>query len=715
MAHSSAAMKNKIAKDITHSAQRAAGSSRGPATVGRSRSWLFSAAAWLGTLAATSSIANAAGTLTPQGSMHAPIEMVDHAVNVTINNGYAQTVVSQSFHNPNDIALEAVYRFPLPQHASLSEVSLFLGEQQIDGEVVEKERARSLYEQEKAAGKAAALAEKDSYRWFEFRVHPVLPGGGTRLRLVYYQPLEIDTGIGRYVYPLEDGGTDDAAANGFWAGTNEKVEGTFSAEFELKSAWPVADVRLPGHEAAAVTEKLESGHYRVRLEQKDASLNRDLVLYYRLEDNLPGRVEMVAYKPDENRPGTFMMVVTPGIDLQAITTGADYVYVLDTSGSMNGKIKTLADGVSRVLGKMDSRDRFRIVAFSDRAQDVAGGWNSATPENVEAAIRKIEGLRPNGSTNIYDGLQLALGDLDDDRATSVVLVTDGVTNQGIVDPPSFHQLMKSHDVRVFGFLLGNSGNWPLMRTSCDASGGYYAGVSNSDDIIGSIMQAKGKILHECLHDTKLSIKGVKTFDRGDELLGKVYRGEQLVVFGKYDKGGEAEIELTARLTGEDKVYRTRFDFPDIDTGNPEIERLWALSQIEQIEHQSNTGALANSEARDMIRELGLGYQLVTDETSMVVLSDESFDQHGIERRNRQRVGLERVAQSARSKTAPVSYVVDQGRPLTSGSAPTHRSPSTGGGGGGGGGGALSPISVIAMVTMVLTAMLSLRADRARVE
>ena len=178
MAQSGAAMKNKIATDITHSAQRAAGSSRGPARVGRSRSWLLSAAAWLGTLVATSSIATAAGTLVPKGSMHAPIEMVDHAVNVTINNGFAQTVVSQSFSNPNDIALEAVYRFPVPQSASLSEVNLFLGELQIDGEVVERERARSIYEQEKAAGNAAALAEKDSYRWFEFHVHPVRPRWG---------------------------------------------------------------------------------------------------------------------------------------------------------------------------------------------------------------------------------------------------------------------------------------------------------------------------------------------------------------------------------------------------------------------------------------------------------------------------------------------------------------------------------------------------------
>ena len=509
--------------------------------------------------------------------------------------------------------------------------------------------------------------------------------------------------------------TDDAAASGFWAGTNEKVAGTFSADFELKSAWPIADVRLPGHEAVAVTEKIESGHYRVRLEQKDASLNRDLVFYYKLEENLPGRVEVVAYKANESEPGTFMMVVTPGIDLKPITGGADYVYVLDTSGSMKGKIRTLSDGVSKVLGQMDSRDRFRVIAFNNRASDVTGGWREATPGNVEDAIRKVGNLRPEGGTNVYDGLQLALGGLDDDRATSVVLVTDGVTNRGIVDPQSFHKLMKSHDVRVFGFLLGNSGNWPLMRTICDASGGFYSGVSNSDDIIGSIMQAKGKILHESLHDTKLSIAGVKTFDRGDELMGKVYRGEQLVVFGKYEKGGEAELEMKARLTGEDKLYRTRFQFPEVDTDNPEIERLWALNQIERIEDRRGAGALPESEARDMIRQLGLGYQLVTDETSMVVLSDESFEQHGIERSNRQRVGREQVAQSARSKTTtPVSYVADRGRPLTSGSAPSHQRRSSGGSSGGGGG-ALSPLTAIGILAMVLAAAFSLKGDRSRAE
>ncbi len=636
----------------------------------------------------------AAGTLTPKGSPHAPIAIRDHHVKITINNGFAQTEVAQTFFNPNDVDLEAIYRFPLPKSASLSEVSLTMGERTIDGEVIEREEAKTIYEKEKQSGNDAGLATKEGIQAFEFKVHPVKANDETRIRIVYYQPIEIDTGIGRYLYPLEEGGTDDAAAVSFWNPVHSAVEGNFSAEVILKSAWPIDEVRLPGFENETTTENLGDGHYRLLLEKPGQGLDRDLVVYYRLAQDLPGRVEVIPYRSGEDKNGTFMMVVTPGIDLKPITSGADYVYVLDTSGSMSSKLHTLVDGVSRVIGKMSPQDRFRVVTFSNNAHDLTGGWLNATPENAEKTIQRIQKIQSNGGTNIYDGLSLAMKDLDDDRATSVVLVTDGVTNQGIVDPVAFHKLTKQNDIRIFGFLLGNSANWPLMRTICDGSGGFYAGVSNSDDILGQILQAKSKILHECLHDAEFEFDGVKTFNVTGTLPGKIYRGEQLILFGQYKEGGEAHLKLKARLTGEDKTYTTSFTFPDIDTDNPEIERLWALDQIEQVELRANRGDMPASESEDAIRDLGLEYQLVTDETSMLVLANESFEKYGIDRRNRDRVAIERTAQQMRATAPqPRNYRVDQAKPLTNKKAPRLFP----GGGGGGGGGALPPFAVILML------------------
>jgi Ca-activated chloride channel family protein len=648
-------------------------------------------------LSAINSESQAAGTLTPKGSPHAPIAIRDHHVQVTINNGFARTEVTQTFFNPNDVDLEAVYRFPLPTSASLSEVTLTIGEREMEGEVVEREKAKTIYESEKQAGNDTGLATKDSYKSFEFRVHPVRAQDETRIRIVYYQPLKIDTGVGRYLYPLEEGGTDDAAAASFWNPVHDKVEGNFSAEVILKSAWPVDDVRLPGYEAEAVTEKLGDGHFKISLDRPGQALNRDLVVYYRLAQELPGRVEVIPYRSGEKGEGTFMMVVTPGLDLQPLNQGADYVYVLDTSGSMANKLHTLTDGVSRVIGDMSPQDRFRIITFSNRATDITNGWQTATPENVNRTIETVRNLKTQGSTNLYEGLEMAMKKLDDDRATSLVLVTDGVTNTGIVDPVKFHELTRSHDLRIFGFLLGNSANWPLMRTVCDSSGGFYSGVSNADDILGQILQAKSKILFECLHDAEFEIKGVRTMNVTGQIPGKVYRGEQLVLFGQYEKGGKAELVFKARLTGEDKTYRTSFTFPEVDTDNPEIERLWALDQIEQFELQTNRGEMPAGESENAIRDLGLAYQLVTDETSMLVLSDEAFERHSVTRNNRQRVAIERKAQSIRAAAPrPTNYRVDSKAPLTSGNAPRISPPSSSGGGGGGGG-ALPPFAVILML------------------
>jgi Ca-activated chloride channel family protein len=280
-------------------------------------------------------------------------------------------------------------------------------------------------------------------------------------------------------------------------------------------------------------------------------------------------------------------------------------------------------------------------------------------------------------------MKLGLRELDADRATSVVLVTDGVANQGIVQPAAFHALLQKVDVRVFGFLMGNSANWPLMRTIAGASGGFYAGVSNDDDILGQIMLAKSKVTHEALHHAAFKFSGpVRIFNTTGDTTDKIYLGQQLVIFGRYEGAGKSTVTLQASLTGEDKTYTTTLELPEIDTDNPEIERLWAMAMIEQIEVQEAAGAQPAAESHDAIQNLGVAYQLVTDYTSMVVLDDATHARRGIARHNQQRTAIERNAQSVRAMQPARQARVDLAQPAFSAPAP-HVS-RTGGGGGGGG-------------------------------
>ncbi len=632
----------------------------------------------------------AAGTLKPVSSADQPIEIREHHLEVIINNGFARTRVSQVFFNPNPQDLEAIYAFPVPEDAVLAEMRMSSGETSLEGEVLPRDEATRIYEEEKSQGRETGKADKESYQRFEFYVTPVRAGQETRMEFVYYQKLEVDSNIGRYLYPLEEGGTDEAA-KGFW-NINSTVTGMFSASVELRSAYPVADLRAPGF--GGQLEQTGEGQYRWTYQSaQGASLDQDLVLYYRLQDGIPGRVDLLTYKDEGSSEGTFMLALTPGNDLKPITQGADYLLVLDKSGSMGGKIATLANGVERALGALSAKDRFRIVVFDSGARELTPGWVNADEDAVRRYAETVRQIRADNSTNLYAGLTEAFKRLDADRLTNLILVTDGVTNTGVVDPAAFDKLLRSRDVRLFGFLMGNSANWPLMRLICEATDGTYDSISNGDDLYGKILMARDRITTEALLDVDLKIKGVKVHSVTRNTYRKLYQGKQLVLLGRYEGGGDADLNLTARLTGEDKDYRTRIRFPKADASYPELERIWALAQVENLERQRDLGQLPEGEFKDGIRNIGVEYQIVTDETSMLLLDDQRFAEHGIERKNQARMATEHQAQAARRSAPPKPVRADENKPMFTG--PSHST-------GGGGGGALEGPFVLILLASLLT-------------
>jgi Ca-activated chloride channel family protein len=611
--------------------------------------------------------AQGAGLLKPIDDTDSNIHIRSHRVDVTINNGFARTEVDQVFANKGDQDLEAIYTFPLPKKASLSELSLWIDGQEVIGEVVEKDRARTIYEDEKARGNETALAEKDDFKTFNINVGQIRARSETRVRCVYYQPLEIDLNIGRYVYPLAEGNVDEERI-AFWS-VDDVVQATFAFNLQLKSAFPVKDVRIPGHEELAVIQKQtdqegesRSDVYLVELQSTEgATLSRDIVFYYRLDDSVPGRVELIPHREEPNQPGTFMTIVTPAASLGRIAEGLDWIFVLDISGSMDGgKIRKLTDGVTRVLGKLSPNDRFRIVTFNSEGHDFTGGYVQATDTNVHAFSDQVSQIQAGGSTALFEGLKMAYESLDDDRTTGIILVTDGVCNVGPTRHAEFLKLMEPHDIRLFTFVIGNSANQPLMDRLARDSGGFAMNISESDDIVGRLIQAKAKVLHECLHDVELKFHGEKVTSLTPARPGNLYMGQQLVVFGRYTGSGEVNVELKAKISGQEQTWQCTAFLPDIDRDNPELERLWAFSFVEDTMEIIREKGESKRLRKDII-DLGTEYSLVTDYTSMLVLKDDVMETEGIERKNAIRVARERQAQQIRAQAAPRNYRVQDSK------------------------------------------------------
>jgi len=609
----------------------------------------------------------AAGLLRPADGSLPELEIEEHRVNIVINNGFAVTEVDQTFRNPHDQDLDAVYTFPLPRQASLSELSLWIDGVEVVGEVVEKERARKIVQEERQAGRESALAEKRDYLAFDVFVSPVRAGSTARVRLVYLQPIEIDSGVGRYVYPLEEGEIDENEMR-FWE-RRDTVDGTFALEATIRSSYPLDDVRVKGPGEASVIQE-ESGDWKIWIDDENGTtrLNQDVVLYYRLAADQPARVDLLPYRAGDE-PGTFMLVVTPGMDLKPTVEGVDWTIVLDVSGSMSSKIATAADAVARALGEMRAEDRFRIITFANKTHRITKGWMPVDPQSVQQAADTVKQLGVRGGTNLYAGVQAGLKNLEADRPNAVVLVSDGGANIGPTEHADFLKLLDNTDVRVFTFVMGQGANTPLLGRLAEESGGFTMNVANSDDLYGRLIQAKSKLGREALHGVKLELGGVGLADPAPRRLPSAYYGQQIVMFGRYSRPGKAELKLSARISGEDRSWVVPIELPERDERFPEIERLWALERIRDMQKAIQDGE-PQSEYRGAIVDVGTSYSIVSDYTSMLVVREERFEEMGIERRNKRRTEKERNARATRAKSPASATRVDSGQPMF-GDRPAH--------------------------------------------
>src|SRR5437870_9016613 len=68
----------------------------------------------------------AAGLLIADGGLGGVLEVKEHSVQVTINNGIAVTKVTQVFHNTEKRQVEALYTFPVPKGASVANFSMWI-------------------------------------------------------------------------------------------------------------------------------------------------------------------------------------------------------------------------------------------------------------------------------------------------------------------------------------------------------------------------------------------------------------------------------------------------------------------------------------------------------------------------------------------------------------------------------------------------------------
>lgn len=545
-----------------------------------------------------------------------PLEVTRHVVAVEIDETVARTKVVETFHNPNDAQLEGVYLFPLPPDAAVSGFAMKIGGKEVSGEVLEKDKARRIYESIVREARDPGLLEYVDRGLFRASVFPIPPRGDVEVTIEYSEALRRERGIASYRYPLDTGK--------YSSGDYKNVV----IDLRLRSAAPIRGIHCPSHDAALVTRGGD-GEARVSLEAKTLRADKDLVVTWNvLEDALAPA--LVAYRGAEAE-GFFLLTISPRPDGPQAIPSKDVVFAIDTSGSMSDrKIAQVQTALRHAVAGLRAGDRFNVISFATEASRFRDGLVDATDESREAARVYIDALRARGGTNIEEAIRFGLADLQGgDRLGMLVLLTDGEPTIGVVSPAEILKTVKEKNPsrrRIFVFGVGTDLNAKLLDAVAREGRGATQYIRGEEDLEVPISTFFDKIDSPVLTDLEIAFPSGDVDDIYPRPLPDVFRGEGLEVFGRYRADGSKTVVLKGRLMGEPRVFEHALPFQPRDSGSY-VPRLWAMRKIGYLLEQMRLSG-ESAEVRDEVVRLSKRYGVITPYTSYLILEEERLAMRG---------------------------------------------------------------------------------------
>lgn len=575
-------------------------------------------------LAISHSVCLGSGMLIPKDKSLPPLAIKYQRVDIRVKDSVATAKIEQVFKNSTNRDLEAIYVFPLPEGATIADFAMYINGKRMSGEVVEKGKARKIYQDIVRRMKDPGLLEHMGDNLFRVSVYPVPKNGEQKFELEYSQELEYEAGLYKLVYPLR---------------TSEKSSRLledFTVSARVTSSTPLKSIYSPSHEIG-ISRKGEHEAI-IGFEEERSVLDKDFVLYYGVSKKDFGLNLLTHATSDED--GYFMMMLAPSVaPPKGMVIKKDVTFVFDTSGSMSGKkIEQARSALAYCIEKLNDGDRFNIIRFSTDVESFKKDMVTVDGKTREAALEFVKDIEARGGTAIHDALQAALAfDYERSRPNLIVFLTDGKPTigesnidviAGGVDKKNQNQ------TRIFVFGVGDGVNTHLLDKISSGNGGVSRYVKTDEDIEVKVSSLSDKISQPVLGKPVLTIDKITTRQLHPRELPDLFAGDQLKVFGRYKADGHVAVRLTGEVNGKKREFVYEVTFPAKNSDNTFIPRLWATRRIgylmEEIRLQGE-----KSELEEEVIRLGKEHGIMTPYTSYLVLENEKqYGEHRIERPGR---------------------------------------------------------------------------------
>ncbi|MGB0386419.1 MAG: VIT and vWA domain-containing protein [Ardenticatenaceae bacterium] len=521
-----------------------------------------------------------------------------------------------------DKVLEALYRFPLPGDAAVSNVRVRFGEVEIVAELKEREQAEAEYEEAKQQGRQAALATRESPNVFTLRVAGIQPDQEVMVETSYVQLAKAEGSNWTLRIPLT-------------------TAPRFVREDELNSrhaqGQPLAVLRDPGHRFAlnvtihqvheiySPTHKLDLNSHgeqlTVRLADGEVLPDRDCVLHWHPAQAEKRPTLHVMLHDDQQAEQLYFLalVAPPATHDYGRGVPREVTLLVDHSGSMSGAKWEAADWtVERFLSDLTEQDAFALGLFHTRTKWWARDMTPANAKTVNDAITFLKNNKDSGGTNLGVALEQALdvSRVPDMPARHVLVVTDAQVTDAARVLRLADEEAKRQDKRRISVICVDAAPNDFLASELAARGGGVSRFLTSNPNEGDITTALDQVLADwaepVLANLKLEVNrsGLESTDRENGSpqagwsyvdLGDLPAGRAVWVSGRMPRG---EGPLTFRLTAHkgNEVATSELDLAQAGDHRA-LKALFGTRRILGLEFLINSG-YSGQRLHDQLRRLG---------------------------------------------------------------------------------------------------------------
>ncbi|KAL1650762.1 hypothetical protein SLS58_000880 [Diplodia intermedia] len=464
----------------------------------------------------------------------------------TILSRTSRTLLTQTFTNPDQTKAikNARYTFPLYDGVSVVGFTCRVGDRLIKGQVKEKEKAKSDFNQAVERGQVAGLLEQlpDAADVFTTTVGNIPPGATILAEIAYLGELKHDAEVDgiRFTIP-----TAIAPRYGKYPG--ELLSKPAAAQAHASSGMeividavsddcsPIKQLRSPTHPISVsmgVTSTAPGAEPTMTkasatLSLGTAELDTDFIIQVVAKDT-GNPTAILETHPRIPQQRALMTTLVPKFSLPSIRP--EIVFICDRSGSMGSgsKIPTAVGALKLFLKSLPVGVKFNICSFGSRYTFLWPKSKSYSQDSLEEAIKHVQTFDSDyGGTEILEPLKATFENRYKDMELEIMLLTDGdVWGHGpILAYLNEHIYAQKEPVRVFTLGVGLDASSALVEGIARAGNGFSQAVGDNEKMDRKIVRMLKGALSPHITDYSLEVKYADekqgNSDDGFELVEKV--------------------------------------------------------------------------------------------------------------------------------------------------------------------------------------------------